>query len=162
MRKWTVAWACILWSVFAAAGPVWTARAAVPGGPVGRIGKGNDARSDRIRDAAARSLALFQASQKRWFDVQRCDSCHHQYQPALAYRSARDHGIPFDEAVARADAAKAFTYADLDKAVQYSWIIEPAIDDAYRLVAAEAAGVRPNVATAVYARLLTARQNPDG
>jgi ankyrin repeat protein len=115
-----------------------------------------------IRDAAARNLVLFQASQKRWFDVQRCDSCHHQYQPALAYRSAREHGIPFDEAIARADAAKAFTYADLDKAVQYSWIIEPAIDDAYRLVAADAAGVRPNLATAVMARILTSRQNPNG
>src|SRR5262245_62993815 len=89
----------------------------------------------RLRDAAARNLALFQQSQKKWFDVQRCDSCHHQYQPALAYRAAREHGIAFDEAIARADAAKAFTYADLDKAVQYSWIIEPAVDDAYRLIA---------------------------
>jgi ankyrin repeat protein len=116
----------------------------------------------RIRDAAARNLALFQSSQKHWFEVQRCDSCHHQYQPALAYRSAREHGIPFDEAIARADAAKAFTYADLDKAVQYSWIIEPAVDDAYRLIAADAAGVRPNLSTAVMARLLTARQNREG
>src|SRR5438876_639075 len=115
-----------------------------------------------IRAAAARNLALFQQSQKNWFDVQRCDSCHHQYQPALAYRAAREHGIPFDETIARADAAKAFTYADLDKAVQYSWIIEPAVDDAYRLIAAEAAGVRPNLTTAVMARLLIARQNIAG
>jgi ankyrin repeat protein len=119
-------------------------------------------RPDRIRDAATRSLALFQASQKNWFTVQRCDSCHHQYQPALAYRDARQHGIPFDESIARADAAKAFTFADLDRAVQYSWIIEPAIDDAYRMVAADAAGVRPNLGTAVYARIVAARQNPAG
>src|SRR6266853_591836 len=116
----------------------------------------------RIRDAAARNLALFQSSQKHWFEVQRCDSCHHQYQPALAYRAAREHGIPFDESIARADAAKAFTYADLDRAVQYSWIIEPAVDDAYRLIAADAAGVRPNLTTAVMARILTARQNVGG
>jgi len=116
----------------------------------------------RIRDAAARNLTLFQASQKHWFEVQRCDSCHHQYQPALAYRAARDHGIPFDETIARADAAKAFTYADLDRVVQYSWIIEPAVDDAYRLIAADAAGVRPSLSTAVMARILTARQNPSG
>src|SRR5262245_37804667 len=118
--------------------------------------------SARIRDAATRNLALFQSSQKKWFDVQRCDSCHHQYQPALAYRAAREHGIPFDEAIARADAAKAFTYADLDKVVQYSWIIEPAVDDAYRLIAAEAAGVRPSLSTAVMARILMARQNRGG
>src|SRR6266403_300101 len=116
----------------------------------------------RIRDAAARNLALFQSSQKHWFEVQRCDSCHHQYQPALAYRAAREHGIPFDETIARADAARAFTYADLDKAVQYSWIIEPAVDDAFRLIAADAAGVRPNLSTAVMARVLTARQNRGG
>ena len=116
----------------------------------------------RIRDAAARNLALFQSSQKHWFEVQRCDSCHHQYQPSLAYRSAREHGIPFDEAIARADAAKAFSYADLDKVVQYSWIIEPAVDDAYRLIAADAAGVRPSLSTAVMARILTARQNRGG
>src|SRR5215831_9187321 len=116
----------------------------------------------KIRDAATRNLALFQQSQKHWFEVQRCDSCHHQYQPALAYRAAREHGIPFDEAIARADAAKAFTYADLDKAVQYSWIIEPAVDDAFRLIAADAAGVRPSLSTAVMARILMARQNRGG
>jgi ankyrin repeat protein len=119
-------------------------------------------RVDDIRNAAARNLALFQPSQKRWFEVQRCDSCHHQYQPALAYRAAREHGIPFDETIARADAARAFTYADFDKAVQYSWIIEPAVDDAYRLIAADAAGVRPNLSTSVMARLLIARQNKAG
>jgi ankyrin repeat protein len=116
----------------------------------------------RIRSAAAKNLALFQSSQKHWFEVQRCDSCHHQYQPALAYRAAREHGIPFDETIARADAARAFTYADLDKAVQYSWIIEPAVDDAYRLIAADAAGVRPSLSTSVMARLLMARQNRGG
>src|SRR5260221_2467979 len=119
-------------------------------------------RAALIKGAAARNLALFQSSQKHWFEVQRCDSCHHQYQPALAYRSAREHGIPLDEAIARADAAKAFTYADLDRAVQYSWIIEPAVDDAYRLIAADAAGVRPHLTTAVIARILTARQNVGG
>src|SRR6476659_647945 len=103
----------------------------------------------QIRNAATKNLALSQQSQKHWFEVQRCDSCHHQYMPALAYRAAREHGIPFDEAIARADAARAFTYADLDRAVQYSWIIEPAVDDAYRLIAADAAGVRPNLTTSV-------------
>jgi len=122
----------------------------------------NAADATSIRNAAARNLALFQSSQKHWFEVQRCDSCHHQYQPALAYRAAREHGIPFDETIARADAAKAFTYADLDRVIQYSWIIEPAVDDAYRLTAADAAGVRPSLSTAVMARILMARQNRGG
>ncbi len=117
---------------------------------------------DRVREAATRAIVLFQSSQKGWFSTQRCDSCHHQYQAALAFRSGREHGIPLDEKIAHADAAKAFTYADLDRAVQYNYVIEPAMDDAYRMVAADAAGVRPNVATAVYARLLAARQDADG
>jgi ankyrin repeat protein len=129
---------------------------------VSAFAAGRSVAPERVRDAAARNLALLQSSQKHWFEVQRCDSCHHQYQPALAYRAAREHGIRFDEAIARADAAKAFTYADLDKVVQYSWIIEPAVDDAYRLIAADAAGVRPSLSTAVMARLLMARQNRGG
>src|SRR5262249_2526023 len=126
------------------------------------ISPASAADSARVRGAAASNLALFQSSQKHWFEVQRCDSCHHQYQPALAYRAAREHGIAFDEAIARADAARAFTYADFDKAVQYSWIIEPGVDDAYRLISADVPGRRPSLSTAVMARLLMARQNPAG
>jgi len=116
-----------------------------------------------IRDAAARGVATITAAQKVWANSKQvCASCHHQFQPAHAFKAARAHGIPVDEAVARADAATAFTYADLDRAIQYTHVIEPAVDDAQRLVAADAAGVAPNLAAAVYVRLLIARQNPDG
>ena len=91
-----------------------------------------------------------------------CASCHHQYQPSLAFRAAREHGVPVNEAIARADAAKAFTFADIDKAIQYQYVIEPSVDDAYRMMAAHAAGVPPNLGAAVYARLLISRQNADG
>ncbi len=121
-----------------------------------------DASDSAIRAAAVRALARFQESQRRWYTSQACASCHHQYQPALAYRSAREHGIPFDESIAAADAGRTFAYRDLDSAVQYHQVIEPAMDDAYRLVAADAAGVRPNLVTAVYARMIASRQNPEG
>ena len=71
-------------------------------------------------------------------------------------------GVPFNEAIARADAIKAFTFADIDRAVQYTHVIEPAMDDAYRMVAANAAGVKPNLGAAIYARLLISRQNAEG
>jgi ankyrin repeat protein len=118
----------------------------------------------RVHDAAARALVAIQKAQEPWYatNKQVCASCHHQYQPALAYRVARDHGVPFDESITRADAAKAFNYSDIDRAIQYSYVIEPAVDDAYRLVAANAAGVKPNLATAIYARLLISRQNARG
>src|SRR5688572_26360883 len=118
----------------------------------------------RVRNAAARGVAAVQKAQATWYTANKqvCASCHHQYQPALAVRMARERGIPVDEAIARADGEKAFTFADLDRAVQYQYVIEPAMDDAYRLVAAHAAGVAPNLGTAVYARLLISRQNAAG
>ena len=118
----------------------------------------------RIRNAATRGIAAIQKAQANWFTSykQVCASCHHQYQPALAYRAARERGIGVDETIAHADAVKAFTFADIDRAIQYSYVIEPAMDDAYRMVAAHAAGVPPNLGAAVYARLLISRQNRDG
>jgi ankyrin repeat protein len=125
---------------------------------------GQEVDPDRARDAAAKALAAIQKAQAPWYTTNKqvCASCHHQYQPALAYRVARDHGVPFDESIARADAAKAFDFSDIDRAVQYTYVIEPSVDDAYRMIAANAAGVKPNLGAAVYARLLISRQNAQG
>lgn len=125
---------------------------------------GQEVEPDRARDAAAKALAAIGKAQAPWYtkNKQVCASCHHQYQPALAYRVARDHGVPFDESIARADATKAFDFSDIDRAAQYTYVIEPAVDDAYRMVAANGAGVKPNLGTAVYARLLISRQNAQG
>jgi ankyrin repeat protein len=117
-----------------------------------------------IREAAVKALAPMQKAQEPWYTANKqvCASCHHQYQPALAYRAARERGVPLNETIARADAAKAFTFADIDKAIQYQYVIEPSVDDAYRMMAAHAAGVAPNLGAAIYARLLISRQNADG
>jgi ankyrin repeat protein len=123
---------------------------------------GADIPGAHIREAAARAITLLQSSQKTWYAKQSCASCHHQYLPALAFQAARGQGIPIDETIAHADAVKAFVDTDLDRAVQYSDVIEPAMDDAFRLVSANAAGVRPNLVTAIYARLIANRQNPGG
>jgi hypothetical protein len=125
---------------------------------------GQEVDPDRARDAAARALVAIQKAQAPWYTTNKqvCASCHHQYQPALAYRVARDHGVPFDESIARADAMKAFDFSDIDRAVQYTYVIEPAVDDAYRMVAAYTAGVKLNLGAGVYARLLISRQNAQG
>ena len=117
-----------------------------------------------VREAVVRALPPLQKAQEPWFTTNKqvCASCHHQYQPSLAFRAAREHGVPVNETIARADAAKAFTFADVDKAIQYQYVIEPSVDDAYRMIAAHAAGVAPNLGAAVYARLLISRQNADG
>src|SRR5450755_2164850 len=120
------------------------------------------ATSDYIRDAATRAIALLQMSQKDWYAKQGCESCHHQILPAIAFRVAREHGIPVNEDVARDNAVHAFgPFANLDRAVQYTHIIDPALDDGSRLLAMDAAGVRPNLSAAVYARLIASRQKPD-
>jgi len=136
----------------------------LPAGPQGPALRGQEAHPDDVRAAAGRALAAIQKAQAPWYSTNKqvCASCHHQYQPAIAYRTARDHRIPFDESIARADAIKAFTFADIDRAVQYTYVIEPAMDDAYRMVAANAAGVKTNLGAAIYARLLISRQNAEG
>jgi ankyrin repeat protein len=106
---------------------------------------------------------MIQQSQKTWPSKQSCFSCHQQVLPALAFREARQHGIPVDEPAARADAARAFGfYSNLDRAVQYTYVVDPSMDDGYGLMAADAAGLRPSLVTAVYARLIAARQEADG
>jgi ankyrin repeat protein len=138
--------------------------ALLPAGPQGPALQGQEAHPDHLRTAAERALTAIQKAQATWYTTNKqvCASCHHQYQPALAFRVARDHRVRFDEAIAKADAVKAFTFADIDRAVQYTYVIEPAMDDAYRMVAANAAGVKPNLGAAIYARLLISRQNKEG
>lgn len=116
-----------------------------------------------IREAATKAVAVLQNSQKTWYTKETCASCHQQVFPAMAFRAAREHGIPVDEQPALADAQAAFRfYSDLGRAVEYSYVIDPALGDAYLLLGADAAGVRPSVITAVYARLIASRQEPDG
>jgi len=122
-----------------------------------------DASSARIQQAAAKAVAIIQKSQKNWYAKASCFSCHQQILPALAFRYAREHEIPVDEQAARAGAAAAFGfYSNFERAVEYTHIIDPAISDSYGMIAADAAGVQPSLATAVYARLLAARQEADG
>src|SRR5580692_10611613 len=117
---------------------------------------------DQIRDSATRAIALLQAGQKTWYSKIDCHSCHHQFQPAMAFRIARLHGVPVDEAIAHADALKAFAFTNLDAAIQYRDVQETVMDLGYSLVAANATGLEPNLVSNVYARLVAGRQDPAG
>src|SRR5689334_259394 len=78
-------------------------------------------------EAAQKAIALVQSAQKSWFTKHECGSCHNQFLPAIAFRDAREHGIPVDETAARADAAKAFSpLANVDRAIQYTHQIDAA------------------------------------
>jgi ankyrin repeat protein len=116
-----------------------------------------------VQEAATKAVAIIQKSQKNWYMKESCFSCHQQLFPAIAFRYAREHGIPVDEQAAHADAAAAFGfYSNFERAVEYTHIIDPALNDGYGMIAANAAGVRPSLVTAVYARLLAAHQEADG
>jgi ankyrin repeat protein len=122
-----------------------------------------DAAPARIQGAASRAIAVIQKSQQNWYLKQSCFSCHQQVLPALAFQTAREHGITIDEKAAHADAVQAFGFfANLDRAVEYSHVIDPALSDGYGMLAACAAGLRPSLVTAVYARQLARRQELDG
>jgi len=122
-----------------------------------------DPAATQIQAAATKAVALIQRSQKTWYAKQSCVSCHQQVFPALAFQAARAHGIAVDEAAAHSDATAAFGYfSNLERAVEYTHIIDPALDDGYSLIAARASGMAPSLVTAVYARLLAARQEADG
>ena len=117
----------------------------------------------RIQQAATKAVVIIQKSQKNWYAKERCISCHQQVFPALAFRVAREHGIPVDENAAHADAAAAFGYfSNFQRAVEYTHVIDPSMNDGYAMLGANAAGVRPSLVTAIYARLLAAHQEADG
>jgi ankyrin repeat protein len=122
-----------------------------------------DPSSTQIREAATKAVAIIQKGQTNWYMKASCVSCHQQVFPALAFQSAREHGITVDERAAHADAAAAFSfYSNLPRAVEYTYVIDPPLSDGYALIAAHAAGLRPSLVTAVYARLIAARQEADG
>ena len=117
----------------------------------------------QIREAATRAVALIQATQKAWPAKQSCTSCHHQLQPSIAFRTARDHGIQLDEQISATTDLATYDFKNaLDFVIQSNFVGETAMADAYRLIAAHEAGVKPNLGTAITARVIAARQRSEG
>jgi ankyrin repeat protein len=121
---------------------------------------------EQIRSAATRSIAMVQRGSTGFYKSATCFSCHDHGLVMLAFRTARQHGIPVDEAAAGQVAVKGLLtvpdLSSLDRAVQDPMIIDPAASDGWALMAADAAGLRPNLVTAVYARRIANWQRADG
>jgi ankyrin repeat protein len=118
------------------------------------------------RTAATRAVAAVQQGAAGFYKFMDCFSCHDNGLPMLTFRMARQHGIPVDERIASQVAAKGLLtspdLSSLDKAVQDTMIVDPAPDEGLALIAAHAAGVQPNLVTAVYARRIANWQRRDG
>lgn len=119
-----------------------------------------------IRTAASRAIALIQRSTVGFYKTQDCFSCHDHALPQMAFRMARERGVAVDEAAASRVAAKGLLkmpdLSSVDRAVQDNMIIDPAPSDGWALISADAAGLKPNLVTAVYARRIAAWQRSDG
>jgi ankyrin repeat protein len=120
----------------------------------------------QIRSAADRAIAATQHGAAGFYRSMACFSCHDHALPMLAWQTARAHGVPVDETIARQVAAKGLltvpNLSSIDAAVQDPMIIDPSISDGYALIAAHAAGVKPSLVTAVYARRIANWQRADG
>jgi ankyrin repeat protein len=113
--------------------------------------------------AVIKPLALLQRTGVGWFDKQTCRSCHQQDLPMLTFRLALERGAPVDPALLRREVSGAYGFlSSLDRAVQHTHMIDPAMDYGMSLVAAHDAGVPASLSTAVYARLIAGRQRADG
>jgi ankyrin repeat protein len=111
----------------------------------------------------AKPIALLQRTGTAWFDKQTCRSCHQQDLPMMTFRLARERGVAIDRTLMRQEISRAYGFlSSLDRAVQHTHLIDPAMDYGMSLVAAHDAGVPASLSTAIYANLIASRQRPDG
>src|SRR5579862_5551406 len=84
--------------------------------------------ADRVRASATRAVGLVQRSITGFYKTQECFSCHDYALPMQAFRVAREHGIPVDEAAAAQAAVKGLTklpdMVSIDRAIQDNMIID--------------------------------------
>lgn len=115
-----------------------------------------------LRAAAAKPLRVIQESQKVFYKKSGCVSCHHQILPVLAMTIAHTKEVSFDTQYAGEVAGRVFSYQkDLDGIIQgYNYIDD--IDDGWKLLAANVAGVAPSHSTSAAAQFLAKAQRPDG
>jgi ankyrin repeat protein len=117
----------------------------------------------RIRPAVVKSVALLQKASLEWYKHQTCVSCHQQALPMLMFAEARSRGIALDERNLAEVMTLSFGYmADLDRAVQGSYIIDPVMGDGYTMIPAALLGMPRSASTGAYARLVARRQRDDG
>ncbi len=129
----------------------------------GPASQANPISDTESRTAATKAIALVQKSTTTWESKRSCASCHHQHLPLMLLRTARQRGVELDTAAARQTASRlAAPAANLDFAVQAVMQIDPTLDSGSWLNSLDEIGVKPTLATQVFARLILNRQLSDG
>ena len=114
-----------------------------------------------IKAAAERSIALIQKVNAQWKNP--CFSCHNQTQGDQALAAARNHGLAVNEKLASASSTRTYKrLTDLDGSIRIDELIDPSMSEGSMLMGAYAAGAKPTLATASYARHIADNQFPDG
>ena len=115
-----------------------------------------------IRKAVERALPVLESSVSSFVAKRACVSCHHNTLAVLMLHLARERGVKVDAAALAAVEDKTFRSlrdpAAFDDAVQATTLADPTPDDSFLLMAAHAAGLPPDLTTAVYARRLASWQ----
>jgi ankyrin repeat protein len=116
--------------------------------------------------AVARALPILQRSAASFVSQRACVSCHHNSLAVLTLRMARQRGFAIDAKTL--DAVESRTFRELrnanafDDALQVANLSDPTPNDSYLLMAARAAGIRPDLTMGVYARRIARWQREDG
>lgn len=139
-------------------------RAALGVGPLANGGKAvASVGLGEVQAAAEKATSLLQNASVKWFGKRTCASCHHQYLPLIVFDLARRHGVPVNAQALKMIATGTFGYlADLDRAVQGSYLIDVVRTMGYSFPAGDALGLPHSESTGAYARLIARLQLEDG
>jgi len=115
------------------------------------------------RAAVERALPMLERSAKSFVAQRSCVSCHHNILPILTLRAAATRGFSVD--VPTLGEIERKTFRELlnarafDDAVQGLGVSDPTPNDSWLLVAAQTAGVAPDLVNAVYAKRIASWQH---
>ena len=120
----------------------------------------------RARAAALRAMPVLQRSVRTFVENRGCVSCHHNSVAVMTLRTAQRYGLGVDDAVLDAVETKTFrqlrSATAVDDAVQAVGMPDPTPSTSYLLMAARAAQLPPDLATAAWAARIARWQREDG
>ncbi len=113
--------------------------------------------------AVTRAIPALERSAKNFVAARACVSCHHNILPILTLRLAASRGLAIDAATLAAVERKTFreltSARAFDEAVQGAAVGDPTPNDSWLLIAAQTAGLAPDLTNAVVAKRIATWQH---
>ena len=118
--------------------------------------------STTTRAAVERAIRPLERSARSFVKERSCVSCHHNILPILTLRLAATRGVAIDQTTLAEIERKTFRELTnaraFDDAVQAVAVGDPTPNDSWLLVAAQTAGLAPDLTNAVYAKRIASWQ----